>query len=259
MAQGSLPLAGRGIVITRPAHQAQSLAAMVRAAGGHAILFPVIEIRDLEDLQPFNAVVDRLHEFDLAVFISPNAVNRALDLIAARRTLPAALRIAAIGRATVNALGRRGITGVLAPAHGFDSEALLALPALGDVAGKRVVIFRGEGGRELLGDTLIARGARVEYAECYRRGAPQLGAAPLMNAWSNNELHAIVVTSSEGLNNLFQMIGKAGQARLAVTPVFAPHPRIAQTARLLGLSRVVTTAAGDEGLLAGLCEYFTSG
>lgn len=253
------PLAGRGIVITRPAQQAQSLAARIRAAGGHPILFPVIEIRDADDLRAFNALVDHLHEFDLAIFVSPNAVNRALDVIAARRTLPAGLAIAAIGRASARALERRGVRGAIAPAHGSDSEALLALPALHDVAGKNVVIFRGEGGRELLADTLSARGARVEYAECYRRGVPPLDAAPLMDAWSKGELHAFVVTSSEGLNNLISMIGKAGERRLAATPVFVPHPRIAQTAYGLGLSKVVTTAPGDEGLLAGLCEYFGPG
>jgi uroporphyrinogen-III synthase len=122
-----------------------------------------------------------------------------------------------------------------------------------------VVIFRGEGGRELLGDTLTARGARVEYAECYRRGRPDLDTAPLMKAWARNELHAITVTSSEGLRNLFDMIGKLGQTWLRKTPLFAPHPRIAATARELGLSVVIETGPGDEGLLAQLEQYFAGG
>lgn len=251
-------LADRGIVITRPAEQAHSLAAMVRAAGGHPILFPVIEILDLTDQRPFNALVDRLQEFDLAIFISPNAVRKAMALISARRRLPSGLTVAAIGQPSVKALERCGVTGVVAPTHGYDSEALLALPAFQEVAGKRVVIFRGEGGRELLGDTLNARGARVEYAECYRRVVPQRDAAPLMDAWARGELHAIVVTSSEGLTNLIKMIGYAGEVRLAATPVFVTHPRVAETARMHGLSKVVTTAAGDNGLLAGLCDYFAA-
>jgi uroporphyrinogen-III synthase len=252
------PLAGRGIVITRPAHQAGSLAARVDAAGGRVMLFPVIEIVDAADLEPLNALVDRLHEFNVAIFISPNAANKAVNLISARRTLPAGLAIAAIGRATVNALRSRGVDEVLAPAQSFDSEALLALPALEDVAGKRVVIFRGEGGRELLGDMLIARGARVEYAECYRRVRPRIDPAPLLEAWARDELHAVVVTSSEGVNNLLEMIGPAGAVRLAATPVFVPHARIAETAGIRGLTRVVTTPAGDEGIVAGLCGYFLS-
>lgn len=256
MPADALPLAGRGIVITRPVHQAQPIAGMIRAAGGRAILFPVLEILDADDLNPLNALIDRLDAFDLAIFISPNAVNRTMNLIAARRALPVRLKIAAIGRGSVKALGHFGVTDVIAPAKHSDSEALLALPPLRDVSGRRVVIFRGEGGRELLGDTLMARGASLEYAVCYRRGKPNFDAAPLLKAWARNELHAIVVTSSEGLRNLFEMVGKLGQMWLRNTPLIMPHPRIAETARGLGLGNVVVTEAGDEGIIAGLCEYF---
>lgn len=252
------PLAGRGIVITRPAHQAQMLAAQVRAAGGRVILFPTIEITEPENLRPFHAVVDRLQDFDVAIFVSPNAVSRAFDLIAARRTLPRNLVIAAMGDATVGALQSRGVPGIIAPVHSFDSEALLALPAFQQAKGKRVVIVRGQGGRELLGATLIARGAHVEYAECYRRIVPKASPAPLYEAWSRNELHAFVVTSSIGLKNLFEMIGAAGAERLAVTPVFVPHSRIAENAATRGLQKVVVTAAGDAGVAAALCAYFSA-
>jgi uroporphyrinogen-III synthase len=254
-ASGGL-LAGRGIVVTRPAHQAQPLAALIRAAGGNPILFPVLEILDAGDLKPLNELIDRLDDFDLAIFISPNAVNKAMNLITARRALPPGLKVAAIGRGSIRELRHFGVTDALVPPARFDSEALLELPALKDVAGKHVVIFRGDGGRELLGDTLTARGARVEYAECYRRGKPDLDTAPLMKAWARNELHAITVTSSEGLRNLFDMIGKLGQTWLRKTPLFAPHPRIAATARALGLAVVIETGPGDEGLIAQLEQYF---
>ncbi|MFN7087616.1 MAG: uroporphyrinogen-III synthase [Burkholderiales bacterium] len=256
MSASARPLAGRGIVITRPAHQAQPLAELVRAAGGNPIFFPVLEILDAGDLKPLTALIDRLDEFDLAIFISPNAVNKAMNLIAARRALPAGLRIAAIGQGSVRELRHFGITDVIAPQKKFDSEALLELPQLKAVTGSRVVIFRGDGGRELLGDTLAARGAQVEYAECYRRGRPNLDAAPLMRAWARDELHAITVTSSEGLRNLFDMIGKLGQTWLRRTPLFVPHPRIAAAARELGLTIVIETEPGDEGLVAQLRQYF---
>ena len=252
-------LAGRCIVITRPAHQAGSLAAKVREAGGEVILFPVIEIADAENLQPFYALVDRLDEFDIAVFISPNAVSRAMRVIAERRALPAKLAVAAIGEATVRTLRTHGIATAIAPPKGFDSEALLALPALRDVAGKRILIFRGQGGREVLGDTLRARGAHVEYAECYRRRIPNLDPAPLLEAWAQERVHAIVVTSSEGLDNLFEMVGEAGEKRLLATPLFVPHPRIAEHARRCRVAQVVTTAAGDEGILAALCAQLGGG
>ena len=257
-ADGRRALEGRGIVVTRPAHQAAHLAELIRAAGGRAILFPVIEIVEVEDPQPLRALIDRLDDFDLAIFISPNAVNKAMNLIKARRVLPPHLQLAAIGASGVRELERCGVPTVIAPAARFDSEALLELPALQDVAGRRIVIFRGDGGRELLGDTLAARGAAIEYAECYRRRRPQLDAAPLLTAWAGNELHAITCTSSEGLRNLFDMVGKPGQAWLRKTPLFVPHPRIEQTARKLGLATVVSTAQGDEGLAQGLVQWFAA-
>ena len=250
------PLSGKGIVVTRPAHQAAHLAELIRAAGGRAILFPVIEIVEVEDLQPLLALIDRLDEFDLAIFISPNAVNKAMNLIKARRALPTHLQLAAIGRSGVRELRHFGVPTVIAPAARFDSEALLELPALRDVAGKRIVIFRGDGGRELLGDTLTARGAAIEYAECYRRGRPQLDATPLLKAWARNEVHAITGSSSEGLRNLYDLVGKLGQSWLKKTPLFVPHPRIEQAARELGLATVVLTAQGDEGLVQGLEQWF---
>ncbi len=252
------PLEGRGIVVTRPAHQAAHLAELIRTAGGRAILFPVIEIVEVGDLQPLLALIDRLDEFDLAIFISPNAVNKAMNLIKARRALPPHLQLAAIGASGVRELRHFGVPTVIAPAARFDSEALLELPALRDVAGKRIVIFRGDGGRELLGDTLTARGAAIEYAECYRRGRPQLDAAPLLKAWARNEVHAITGTSSEGLRNLFDLVGKLGQSWLKKTPLFVPHPRIEQAARELGIATVVLTAQGDEGLVRGLEQWFAA-
>lgn len=250
-------LAGRGIVVTRPAAQARQLAGLILAAGGNPVLFPVLEILDASDLQPLHALIDRLDEFDMAIFISPSAVNKAMNLITARRSLPSRLRIAAIGRGSSRELKHFGVSEVIAPTRKFDSEALLALPELAAVADKRVVIFRGDGGRELLGDTLVARGAVLEYAECYRRGKPKTDAAPLLKAWARNELHAIVVTSSEGLRNLFDIVGKLGQAWLRKTPVFVTHARIASTARELGLAVIVEAGPGDEELAAGLAQYFS--
>ena len=76
---------------------------------------------------------------------------------------------------------------------------------------ERVVIFRGDGGRELLGDVLSQRGAQIEYAECCRRQKPQADNGKLLYLWARNELHAITVTSSEVLHNLYDLVGKLGQ------------------------------------------------
>ena len=185
-----LALAGIGVVVTRPAHQAHHLAELIRQQGGKSILFPVLEILDASDLGPLYALIDRLEEFDLAIFISPNAVNKAMNLIKSRRELPAHLKIAAIGRGSTKELRHFGVADIITPAARFDSENLLALPQLQEVSGKRIIIFRGDGGREVLGDNLIARGASIEYAECYRRSRPNADAAQLLRYWARDELNA---------------------------------------------------------------------
>ena len=249
-------------MVTRPMHQAGELAAGIRAAGGNPVMFPVLEILDVKDQRPLLDLIARLDQFDLAIFISPNAVNKAMNLIREKRaqgTLPPGLKVATIGQGGVRELAHFGVGEVIAPTERFDSEALLEMAELQQLKGKRVVIFRGEGGRELLGNTLVQRGATLEYAVCYRRSKPDTDAhavAALLQAWTRNELHAITVTSSEGLRNLFGMVGEFGQQWLKKTPVFVPHERIAQVARELGLTRVMVTAIGDEGLLSGLQEYF---
>jgi uroporphyrinogen-III synthase len=245
-------LAGRGIVITRPAGEGQRLAALIREAGGEPLVYPAVEILEAADPRALDAVIDRLDEFHLAIFVSPSAVDKAMTQIQARRALPAGLRCAVIGPGSVRALARFGVTGALAPREQYDSEALLALPALQDVRGRRVVIFRGDGGREVLADTLTARGAQVQYAACYRRGKPAFDAAPLLAAWQRGNVAAVIITSSEGLRNFFAYIGAAGQALLRQTLVIVPHPRIGAAARELGVARVVESAAGDEALVQTL-------
>lgn len=250
-----LPLKGIGVMVTRPAHQAQHLAQLIRDGGGETILFPVLEILDAADLRPLNALIARLDEFDVAIFISPNAVSKALNLIRAQRQLPPQLLIAAIGKGSRKELERCGITNVIAPEKQFDSEGLLALPQFQDMRDRRVVIFRGEGGRELLGNTLVERGASLEYAECYRRSRPDNDTAPLLHRWARGEIHAVTVTSGESLHNLFDLLGKLGQQWLKKTPLFVPHERIAQTAREMGLTDIILTEPGDEGLMTGLKEW----
>jgi uroporphyrinogen-III synthase len=248
-------LAGRGIVITRPAGQAAQLAALIEARGGRAILFPAMEILDVVDRGALDAIIDRLDTFDLAIFISPNAAAKGWEAVRARRTFPRELKIAAIGRGSARELRKVGAGPVVAPEDGADSESLLGLPELQAVAGKQIVIFRGAGGRELLRETLVERGASVEYAECYRRQRPHADTEALTLAWDAGDVHGVVVTSSEGLRNLHDMLGIAGCERLARTPLFVPHPRIAATARELHFDAIVT-APGDDGIAASLSEHF---
>jgi len=234
------PLRGRGILVTRPVEQAAGLARLIEQAGGRAHLFPAIEIQDL----PPPRALARLQEFDLAVFVSPTAAARVMRHVQA---WPGKLRAAAVGAGTRRELERHGVTNVISPSRGADSEALLALPELG--AFKAIVIFRGEGGRELLGETLAALGARVEHAACYRRARPAKGA----QTW--DRLDAIAVSSAQGLANLFELLDPRV---LRATPLFVPHARIAEQARARAVREVVVAGASDEEMLERLVAYFRS-
>jgi uroporphyrinogen-III synthase len=114
----------------------------------------------------------------------------------------------------------------------LESEGIAA--EVQDLQGRSVVIFRGQGGREWLRTRLEARGARVEYAECYRRARPDVDAGRLLARWQSGGIEAVSITSAEGLANLFEMLGPTGRGYLRATPVFVPHPRIALAARLRG-------------------------
>ncbi len=255
--KADLPLRGSGVLVTRPAHQAQQLARLIEAAGGEPILFPALEIFDSADPSVLHALIARLDDFDLAIFISSNAVNKAMELIRAKHELPPRLTIAAIGLGSRKALEHWKVEQVVTPRHRFDSEGLLELPEFQDMRGKRVVIFRGEGGREMLGETLVARGAQLEYAECYRRASPVVDPSLLLQRWARGEVQAVTVTSGESLRNLFDMLGSAGREWLKKTLLVAPHERIGTTARDMGVERVWITAAGDEALVKGVIECLT--
>lgn len=250
-------LAGKNIVVTRPAGQATHLAEALVALGAHPVLFPVLAIEGLDDTAPLLDVAIRLDQYDWAMFVSPNAVDHALAVVLAHRDWPGKVRVATVGHSSEQALARHGIQGVLAPQERFDSEALLELPPLRDVAGQRIVIFRGDGGRDLFGDTLTARGAAVDYVTCYRRSKPDLDPAPLLKLWAEGQLDALTITSSEGLRNLYEMVGKLGQSWLKKTATFVPHARIAAQARALGFAQVILTGPADAGLLAGLTDHFS--
>lgn len=252
------PLRGRTIVVTRPAAQADAMVAAIEAAGGSALRFPLLAIAPVEDTAPVEAVAARLDGYDFACFVSPNAVEHALAVVLRGRAWPAAVRAVTVGVSSEKALARHGIANVIAPRERFDSEALLSLPELApeNVAGRRVVIFRGDGGRELLGDTLVARGAMVDYVTCYHRTRPPLDVALLLARARAGTLDAITLTSSEGLENLIDMLGADVPALLANTTLFVPHARIGERAAALGAPHVVLTGAADAGLLAGLVSHF---
>ena len=249
-------LSGRGIVITRPREHAAELAERVRAVGGEPILFPTIEIRPPEDSAALARTLASLDGFDLAIFVSPTAAMKATERVGAGQVWPRKLRIAAVGAGTAAALQRLGFESVVAPKGEADSEALAGVAKLQDLRGRSVVIFRGQGGREWLRAVLEARGARVEYAECYRRIRPAADTEPLVERWKRGGIDAVSITSSEGLANFFDMLAAAGKEYLRATPVFVPHQRIAAAAARLGIRKVVVTGRGDAQTVAGMSAFF---
>lgn len=247
----------RSILITRPAGLADGLAVRLQAIGVAPIVLPLIEIAPPPDPGPLAATLPRLPSCQWAIFVSPSAVR--MGLAAVREHLgafPDSVRLAAVGEGSAkplrDALGRP----VLIPLEGADSEGLLACPELQTLAGQSVMLFRGAGGRTLIADTLMARGATVLHAVCYerRRLSPEM--PPLLamptDARTDARIDAISVTSTEILDQLARVLGEAGRAWLQATPLFVPHPRIAAAARAYGIGDVRLTASGDEGLIAAL-------
>ena len=248
------PLAGRTVLVTRPARQAAALVQAIRTVGGEAFVFPALAIEAVP-VSELAAALAQLAETDHAIFISPNAAQFGMAAIHAGGNLPASVEVFAVGPGTARALQAQGVRDVITPA-GQDSEALLALPQLQNVAGKQVMIVRGVGGRALLADTLTARGAQVQFMECYRRVRPQADAAPLLARWQAGGIDAVTVTSAETLDNLAALLGEAGRPLLLHTPLFAPHEKIADAARRFGIAHVVATPGGDAGLVEGLLNWF---
>jgi uroporphyrinogen-III synthase len=244
-------LSGTGVLVTRPAGQAETLCRLIEAAGGRAFALPAASILPASDPEPARALVAA--PWDLVVFVSRNAVEQALPLLPGGR-LPEGTLIAAVGQATARALTAAGREPDLVPGGRFDSEALLGMDALEDVLGWRILIVRGEGGRAALGETLAKRGARVAYAEVYRRALPQIDPAPLLAHW-HRDIQLATATSDDILHNLLALVTPTGRDALLATPLVVVSERTAELARSLGFARVeVAERASDEEILAALCR-----
>lgn len=246
----ALPLTGTTIVVTRPARQAGPLCRLIEAQGGRAIGFPALEIAASDQPQP---PLQRLEQFDIAIFISANAVEYATPFMP--KPLPQALTLAAVGKRTAALLQQQGNGHpILSPDNGSDSEALLALPELQRVEGKRILIVRGEGGRELLAEALGARGASVEYAEVYRRIRPDGDLAALQG---NGPIDLVTATSNETLQNLYDMATEPQRSWLLTLPLVVIGQRGADLAQRLGFRHpaIVAAEASDAGLLQAMLDW----
>ncbi|MEJ2397761.1 MAG: uroporphyrinogen-III synthase [Gammaproteobacteria bacterium] len=238
-------LQGLSVLVTRPAAQAQHLSEAILRLGGKAVALPLLEIQPRAP-----SAIPNLREMDILIFVSANAVEHGLNVLG---PLPAALLIGAIGRATAQCLAAFGIRADLLPTRA-DSEGFLALPEIQELTGKKVLIVRGQGGRETLATQMRARGAAVRYLEVYRRVCPHWRAEDLETALRAD---VITVTSGEALENLARLARLPGGDALWTKPMLVFHQRIAGRARELGftLKPVVSAKPGDEALLTALQDW----
>ncbi len=247
-----VPLGGLGVLLTRPAGQAEPLCHRLEQAGARVIRFPTLEIVAPPDACDLSQLP--LDRYGVVIFISVNAVQWGLRRGPAAPQWPQQTRIAAIGRSTAAALRHHGLEVALQPAHGFTSEDFLALESLQDLTGRSVLIVRGVGGREVLAEALRARGAQVDYAQVYQRRCPQVDVEPLLDRWRTGEIQAITVTSGESLRNLWELLGEAGQALMSGATLVVASERIAETARDLGCQGEIRVAddATDDAMFTTL-------
>ncbi|HJO36356.1 MAG: uroporphyrinogen-III synthase [Pseudomonadota bacterium] len=243
-------LAGRRIVVTRPAAQAGPLLAALAAAGAEAIAFPVLQILPAADPGPAARELAAVAPADLTVFVSHNAAWHA-DRLRPLRELPGTLL--PIGAATAHTLASLGAQPAAATAEAT-SEALLARPALAPaaVAGRHVRIVRGNGGKPLLGDTLRQRGARVTYVEVYRR-APVQPAPAALALWEGPVPDAVTATSAGVLDALMQLVTIPAQRRtLLASRLVAVNSAMVKQARDYGFVHppLLAASAHDRAVLA---------
>ena len=248
-AAGSLE--GLRVLVTRPAERSRALCAALRRRGALPLPVPAIEIAAPDSPGALRDAMAGLDRFDLGVFVSPGAVEHALAF--APPSLPVPRRVAAIGPGTWAALERHGIVPAILPDAPFNSEALLCHGELGAsrIAGTRVAILKGEGGREHLARELRRRGARVEEISAYRRRRPRdlerrLRAGPVPDA--------VILTSAEGARNLLDAAGREGRAKLDRAHFVVISERVAAALRELGVEAVPSVAprAGDAGLIEAM-------
>ncbi len=227
------------VLVTRPEGQADALCHLIEQQGGMTMRFPLLKIEALITSDCLSKQL--LQQIDWLIFISRNAVNFALNGIGGKIGKLKNVHVAAVGKATADALLHQGIQVDLLPENGYNSEALLEMSAMRDVNGQRIVIVRGQGGREKLAETLRARGAVVDYLEVYKRAVPKLDVTALVQAVQHKKVSVVTITSVEALNNLMTLVG--GQAKLIIAlPLLVISRRIAEYAQHYGFTNIVISA-----------------
>jgi len=247
------PLSKKIILITRPFGREKNLRHLIEKAEGSVIHYPVFSIQPPPDLEIEQLIHlrDQLHSFTMAIFISPTAVEQSQIYYP---VLPEHFTIVSIGSKTTKALQQHDIdVDIEAPEHNSESLLQTAEFQMPSIQGQRILIFRGTGGRDLLGDTLARRGAQIRYVETYRRAIPP---HPPLTEKQVSSLDAITISSNEGLDNLITLM--EDPTLLIDIPLIVPSPRAATLARQHGFKIIITAHnATDEAMLSALMDYFS--
>ena len=242
-------------MVTRPVHQAAHLAEGIKMAGGEPFIFPTISILPTPLSTSDKKRLQDIKQFDIIVFISPNAVEFGLNHIV---KLPENTRLATIGGGSAKALEKKlGRRPDISPKENFNSEGLLATPEMQDVQNKHILIIRGQGGREHLKQTLEQRGADVEYLNVYQREKPKTNSHDYEQYLQNNELAAIVITSAESLKNLLALTPKEVRPQLLRVPLMLINQRIVSHAKEAGFGDEIylATQASDDAIIKALEDH----
>ena len=258
MSPGQAPLAGVGVLVTRPVHQAGPLCEALERRGARVTRLPMIDIRPTDDTAGLERGLARLSAADLAIFVSPNAVEGLLHELSARGlSWPPGITVAAVGHGTVRALEAHGMAVDVVPASGFDSESLLDMPALRQIAGHHAILIRGNGGRDVLRGTMEERGARVTLLPVYRRALPDLPVAALDGLGRPGEMDVAVITSGTVLEHLVTVAGPQRRDALLDTGLVVISGRVAAQASGLGFRNGIVTAddPGAEALADGVVRW----
>jgi uroporphyrinogen-III synthase len=248
---------GWRLLLTRPEDESAALAGVLAQKGIFSSSLPLLEIEPIPASDTMRGMMQDLDAYCAVIVVSKPAARIGIDLVSRFWPRPLALKWFSVGAATAQILKDHGLD-VSFPAQGDDSEALLDLPQLREAIARpepRVLIMRGEGGRELLAERLRERGASVEYLELYRRDLPQYPPAALPDRIKAERLNGLVVSSGQGFEHLLQLAGDAWP-QLAQLPLFVPSPRVAELARAAGALTVVDCrGASAAALLTALREH----
>ena len=249
------------VLVTRPAHQAENLCRLLEEQGGIPVRFPTLAIAALENKLAIKAGLAKWTSYQWLIFISVNAVTmHSYYSVDDKIKKLKSVRIAAIGQATAEALLLAGLPVDLVPEQGYNSEAVLAMPALQQMQGQRCLIVRGVGGREELAITLRSRGAVVDYLEVYQRIMPSSDSSAVNLLVAQNKLDVITVSSVTALQNLLIMLDEQYHQRLFLTPLVVISDRIRHIAADIGFKRIaVTNRPSDIAVLETVKTCVTGG